>query len=202
MTAAWTRACSDIGAGTLSPAAGTESCGLWRGPSGGTAERMWPGWSPRATPQRRSRTGCMERACHEGLDPLAVAAMVVGGRPLPGADTGDRPGGGGDAGDLHPRAERAVRDAGGSEGPPGSRGAGGCLSRWRPPGRRAGGRDPGRHKRVNLSIVEIPGGRMILPPGTELIVYFSPGESSARPIFPRFNQINSCTAFSQNCPYS
>ena len=34
----------------------------------------------------------MERACHEGLDPLAVAAVGVGGRPLPGADAGGGPG--------------------------------------------------------------------------------------------------------------
>ena len=84
----------------------------------------------------------MERACHEGLDPLAVAAVGVGGRPLPGADAGGGPGRGGTAGDLYPGAERAVRDAGEYEGPAGSPGAGGSLSRRRPPGRRAGERDP------------------------------------------------------------
>ena len=181
MTAAWTRACSGGGAGTLFPAAGVVSCGLWQGPSG-TAERTYPGWSPRATPRRRSRTGCTECACHEELDPLAVAAVGVGGRPLTGADAGDRPGGGGAAGDLHPGAEGAVRGVGGSESSPGSPGAGGSLSRRRPPGRRTGGRDPGRHRQVSLSIIENPGGRMILPPGTELIYIFSPSKSSVQPI--------------------
>ena len=50
----------------------------------------------------------MERACHEGLDPLAVAAVGVGGRPLPGADAGGGPGGGGAAGDTFTPEQREL----------------------------------------------------------------------------------------------
>ena len=112
----------------------------------------------------------MECACHEELDPLAVAAVGVGGRPLAGADAGDRPGGGGAAEQLHPRAAAVVRGAGGSEGPPGSPGAGVRLPRRRPPGRWTGGGDPGKdgfgqHRSINLRIIETPSGRMILPLG-------------------------------------
>lgn len=96
----------------------------------------------------------MERACHEELDPLAVAAVGVGGRPLAGADAGDRPGGGGAAERLHPRAAAVVRGAGGSEGPPGSPGAGVRLPRRRPPGRWTGGGDPGKETRRRANTAE------------------------------------------------